>query len=79
MTKKIEKIYAFVITDEKGEEGIPAFSTGPMFYPCVASDKERINSIKEKLITLPMFKNKTIKLLEFSTRTQIDEFTIIGN
>ena len=79
MPIKIDKLYAFVITDEKGNEGIPAYIYGSMYYPCVASDQKRIDSFKEKLSFLPMFKNMTVKVVEFSTRNLIDEFTIMEN
>ena len=44
MTKKIDKIYAWICTEPDGEQGIPAFQHGDICMPLIGADKERIES-----------------------------------
>ncbi len=75
---KITKIWAFVAIskDKEGKqaEGIAAFMdtvTGTWF-PLVAADQERLDSLKSIAQNISKITGGTVKLIEFSTRKEIE-------
>ena len=74
---KIDKLYAFVAVDSQGNEGVCAFMAGRSWMPMVAADSARIKSLYPIAQQISRESNQTIRLIEFSTRKQLDIITPI--
>lgn len=73
--QKIEKMYAFVCTDDDGTEGIPAFSgPGGMMLPMVGADLARANSLKPIAEDICKQLGKKITLCRFEVREELEVF-----
>jgi hypothetical protein len=46
LLKRIDEIFAFVVVDADGNEGIPSFLAGGTAYPLVGADDARMESYK---------------------------------
>lgn len=70
---KIDTIYAFIVLDEDGTEGIPA-ALGPngMLFPLVGADLARVASLRKFVETDPMLRGKRITLAHFTNRTDVE-------
>ena len=44
--QKIARLYAWIVTHEDGEEGVPAISTPIGALPMIGADKARIESLR---------------------------------
>lgn len=75
MTKphKIERLYAWIVTDDTGEDGIPAMasSMGPM--PLIGSDKARIESLRPAAMAAARSGNMPLRLVEFTGAVTLEE------
>ncbi len=68
MTKplKITELYAWIATDDKGEDGIVAMAMdGLGWVPMIGSDKERIESYRENATAIGKQAGYPIKLCRF--------------
>lgn len=73
MTKKIEEMYAFVVTDPDDDtEGVIGMKTDIGWMPLVGADLSRIESLREmaKTIAGAAGTRDSLKLLRFSHRTE---------
>lgn len=70
---RIETVFAFVVIDTDGTEGIPAVR-GPdgMAMPLVAADPERLASLRPVAQLMAMRLGKRVELIRFTTRTHLD-------
>ncbi len=70
---RIDQMYAFIVLDDDGTEGIPAIR-GPngMVLPLVGADMARIDSLREIVRRDPMLKGKRITLAKFSVRENME-------
>lgn len=71
--KVIDRMYAFVATDEDGDEGICARfnrATGE-WMPLVGADAARLESLTPIAQELADALGKPIRVLKFSTRTEV--------
>lgn len=73
MAFKMEKLHAFIATENDGTEGVVAMYTGIGWMPMVAADFERVQSLKPKALEIARATGKRIVLAEFSVRTDIEE------
>lgn len=74
MAFKIEKITAFVVTDEDGTEGIPAFSDpNGLMQPMVGADPARVKALYPIAIQLCATFGKEFRVLEFTNRVDITD------
>jgi hypothetical protein len=71
--QKIEKLYAWVVTEPDGGEGIPAADIGSMAMPMVGADRERMESLREFAEHVHQVTGYPVKLKMFSGGTVIDE------
>lgn len=71
---RIESIYAFLVVDADGTEGVPAIETRNGMLPLIATDKELVERWRAILLKEPAIKGLTVKLVEFTSRTDIEEF-----
>jgi hypothetical protein len=72
---KIEKLYAYIVLDEQGNEGIPAMELNGLMYPLVGADMERIQSLQEQVQYIANKTGKQIRLALFEKR--VDQAVII--
>lgn len=75
MPLKIERMYAFVAIDEHGDEGIPAFSHGPMMLPMVGADMTRIESMRTMAQNIANTTGQSMRLVIFEKREELDWIT----
>lgn len=64
--KTIERLYAWIVTEPDGTEGIPAVSIGTLALPLVGSDKQRIESFREVAMATAKSQNLPLRLVEFT-------------
>lgn len=71
---RIETVYAFIVLDDDGTEGIPAFydPTTQMLMPMTGADTKRVEDLKRIIMRDPMLAGKRITLAHFTTRTDIE-------
>jgi hypothetical protein len=69
---RIEQLYAFVVVDDDGTEGIPAIPSPDGPLPLVGADMERVDSLRGVAVMLATHLGKPITLCQFSERTEVD-------
>ena len=72
---KIHEMYVFVTVDEHGNEGIPALKLGATAFPMVvhSAASPLLEALKRHAVELSQ-KGSRVKLLKFTTRTEVEEF-----
>ena len=70
---RIDKLYAFIGSDESGE-GLISIQLGNTHMPLVAADMERVESLRVYAQQVALISGKIIKLVEFSVRTELETF-----
>jgi len=74
---RINKIWAFLSVDKDGNEGVCAApAPGVGCLPLIAADMARVDSLMPVAQMLARMSGMTIKLVEFSVRTELKE--IVG-
>lgn len=68
--QRVESMYAFLVVDDDGTEGVPAFFTDGGWMPLVGADMERVESLRNVARGLATDLGKRITLVEFTTRTE---------
>jgi len=69
---RINQLFAFVLVDDDGTEGVPAFGDGRgVLMPLMGADMARVDSLKQLVATDPMFRGRRITLLRFGHRETI--------
>ena len=79
--QKIVELYAWVVTEQDGSEGIPAVgmaAIGGMFAPMIGADFARIDSLREQALAVAALKNLPIKLCRFSVMTVVESYPPAG-
>ena len=71
--KKIDNIYAWIITEEDGSEGIPAVSIKGLMMPLIGADQARIESFRERAQQIAAIKNLPLKLVNFRGYIVLEE------
>jgi hypothetical protein len=72
MEQKITEMYAWIVTETDGSEGIPAISKHGMMFPLIGADKIRIESCRPDALFVA--DNKPLKLVKFSNMEVLEEF-----
>lgn len=73
MPQKIDMLYAWIITEEDGQEGVPAMSTDDgQWMPMIGADTSRIESLRKTALEVARMKNLPIKLVKFSNVTVLE-------
>lgn len=70
---RINQLFAFVVVDTDGTEGVPAFmdpSTGT-WLPLMGADMARVDSLKQLVATQPMFAGVRFTICRFGDREVI--------
>jgi hypothetical protein len=71
--KTIDRLYAWVATEPDGGEGICSMQFGDTHMPLIGADRARIESLRLSAQQVRQLSGCTIRLVEFSTRTVIEE------
>ncbi len=71
---RIEQMYAFIIVDDDGTEGIPAFNPpdGGMAIPMVGADMAMVDKLRPIAVTMSLTFGKTVELVKFSQREHVE-------
>lgn len=73
---RIEQVYAFVVLDDDGTEGIPALAhprTGAPL-PMVGADMKRVNELRPAAEHIARDLGKKVTLCRFEIRTELEVF-----
>jgi len=62
----IERLYAWIVTDATGEDGIPAVDLNGAPMPLVGSDKARIESFRPVAERFAKVEGFPVRLVEFT-------------
>jgi dihydroorotase-like cyclic amidohydrolase len=68
----IEEIFAFIIEESPGQEGVPAFQSGDVILPLFACDPTRIAALRPIAKQLARDHGKQVTLCKFSVREEIE-------
>ena len=68
---KIDKLFCFVVEDDKGE-GVPAFQGKLGMMPLVGADMDRVEQLKGMAQIISNNTGKKITLCEFDNRKEIE-------
>lgn len=71
---KMERLYAFVVEEPNGEEGIMAFMDPAQqrWMPMIGSELSMVEELKEGAKAMAEKLNKTVKLISFTKRQDIE-------
>jgi len=71
--RRIEQMYAYVVVDEDGTEGVPAFA-GPRGepIPMVGADWKRAEALRPMAEALATMMDKPVTLCRFEVRTEVE-------
>lgn len=74
MPLKIDQMYAFVMADEDGDEGIPAFSLpeSKLVMPMVGADMKRIEQLKPIAQKMANDLKKPVRICKFTVREEVE-------
>lgn len=70
--KRIEQMYAFVLVDETGDEGIPAITVNGLAMPLVGADMGRIDELRTLARKLAALIDTPMTLVRFEVRTELE-------
>jgi len=69
---RITEMYAFVIIDEDGTEGIPAFQAGDTAMPMVGADTARVDQLRPIAQHIASQISKPIEVIRFTVRESVE-------
>jgi hypothetical protein len=71
--QKIERLYAWVAEEADGGEGLCSMPLGDLTMPMIGADRERIESMREYAQRIASILGIPVRLIEFSTRTVLED------
>lgn len=69
---KIQQLYCFAVTDDDGNEGVPAVSKDGMMLPLMGADMERMDSMRPFMREFEKQSGKKVRLYKFTERMELD-------
>jgi hypothetical protein len=76
---RINEIFAFIVLDDDGTEGVPAILTPleeiggfPVLKPLMGADLAHIDSLRRYVQQDPLLSGKKITIAKFSVRTDLE-------
>ena len=69
---KITELYAWIVTEKDGTEGIPAQCLDGVWYPAVGADCARIESLRPIAADMQIKMGLDVKLVRFSQMTVVE-------
>ena len=74
MPLKIEKMFAFVATDDEGNEGVCGFNVGGAgWMPMVGADMAMVEKLRPMALATAEKSGQRIKLVLFTNREEVEE------
>lgn len=67
----ISKVTAFIAVGDDGDEGVIGMKSGNTLIPLIGADSLRVLQLIPIAIEICKMANKELKILEFSTRTDV--------
>jgi len=68
---RINQLFAFVIVDDDGTEGVVGVRLGDQWFPLMGADMARVDSMKALVKADPMLRGRKITILRFGDREDI--------
>lgn len=68
---KINQLFAFIIVDDDGTEGVPAIQAGAVMMPLMGADMARVDSLKTLIEGDPAFRGRRLTICRFGHREVI--------
>jgi hypothetical protein len=73
MPTSIQELWAWVAVDkDDGCEGVVAYRIGDYWVPLMGADRERMESMRDLAVAASRHSQQTIRLLRFTTRTDVE-------
>lgn len=73
MDLKIDEMYAFIATDEDGQEGICAFQIeSGLWMPMVGADLKRVDSLRPIARSIVLATGRQIEVCKFTNREHLE-------
>lgn len=69
---RITEMYAFLVADDDGGEGVPAFEHDGVMMPLVAADSARVASLRQVAHGIARNSGRPVTLARFSTREDLE-------
>lgn len=69
---KISEIFAFISTDNDGNEGVCGYSTKAGMLPMIGADMARIETLRPMAKALAGMTKKKIQLIKFKVREDLE-------
>lgn len=66
---RIDSLFAFVVVDDDGTEGVPAIESDGVAYPLMGADLAMVEILKPHARALAKMQGKPVSLVHFSRRT----------
>lgn len=71
--KTITEMFAWVLTEPEGGEGIPAIMFGGSIMPLIGADRARIESLRQAAVDVRRTSGCPVRLVRFDGRTVLEE------
>lgn len=68
---RIHQLFAFIMVDDDGTEGVPAFFDGEVLMAMMGADMARVEDLKKLALADPIFKGRKITICRFGHREQV--------
>lgn len=65
----IDSLFAFIIVDDDGTEGVPAVQVGELTIPLMGADLAMVKLLRPHAVAIAHQINKPVSLVHFSQRT----------
>ena len=71
----ITEMWAYIVTESPGDEGLPALHDGAgMALPMVGADAARMKSLRQYAVTIARDMGKPVKLVRFTGMEVVETF-----
>ncbi len=69
---RIGTLYAFIVVDKDGTEGVPAFLSGPMQVPMMGADVTKVAQLLPIAAQIAAGHRKSVEVVHFGDRRHVD-------
>lgn len=69
---RIGTLYAFIVVDKDGTEGVPAFQSGPMLVPMMGADVLKATQLLPVAAQVAREQKQSVELVHFGDRRHVD-------
>jgi hypothetical protein len=71
--ERIDELYAFIVVDDDGTEGVPAFRAENMVMPLMGADMGRMGDYREIAGRIANEYGRKVTLCKFTNRETVEE------